>query len=138
MPRGGKRQGKPGAQYSNRSDLRDNRLPVTPYKGQPYGTAKQQEDSQRAVPLGAPAVPGPPAAAAPLPAQGPGPGTLGGILDPTARPDEPLTAGLDRGPGVDSSGLRKATGDPDIDLLYALYRANPSPTLAALIEDVSG
>lgn len=129
--RGGARQGKPGATYSNRSDLH---VPKANFTGQAYGTASAQSASQAAVPVAAPPnTPTPqttPAAATP----GPDPGTLGSLLDPTARPNEPLTAGLPTGPGPGPQGLRQATGDPDLDQLRAIYRGNPSPALRELIE----
>lgn len=129
--RGGPRQGTPGKAYTNRSDLS---VPKAQFTGQAYGAAKAQADAQAAVPVAA--APGDQAAAqaARQPAPGPNPGTLGGLLDPTARPDEPLTAGLPTGPGVGPEGLRQATGNPDMDQLLAIYRANPSPALRELIE----
>ncbi len=106
---------------------------VANFTGQKYGVAAEQAASQQAVPIAAPsqAVPGPQATAAP---QGPAPGTLGGLTDPTARPNEPLTAGLATGPGPGPEGLRM---DPDaeiLDQLRALYRRTGSPALLRLIE----
>lgn len=129
--RGGKRTGTPGTAYTNRSDLNTNRVEFT---GQPYGTRVQQVESQRAVPVQAPptaSVPGAAGTAAPQP-QGPAPGTLGNLLDPTARPDEPITAGLPIGPGPGPSPATPM-GDPDVDVLRAIYKAYPSTALLRLI-----
>lgn len=100
MPRGGKRQGRTGALYGNRSDLQTGaRLPVQAAPGQGYGVRKQQEDAQRVVPLrraGLPAGAPPAAQAAPVPAPPAPPGPLDA---PTANPGEPLTAGSAYGAG---------------------------------------
>lgn len=80
MPRGGSRSGRPGSQYGNRSDLQSApRLAPQANVGQPYGTAKAQEDSQAQMPMGPPPIP---------------------INAPTARPEEPVQSGLSLGPGV--------------------------------------
>lgn len=128
--RGGRRQGVPGKAYTNRSDLNQSR--IAEFQGQTYGTRADQVESQRAVPIAQPPMPGP--AAAPTPAAaGPDPGTLGGLLDPTARPAEPVTAGIASGPGPGPGGLNLAGGDPDADNLRAIYRAYPSTALLRLI-----
>lgn len=139
MPRGGKRQGKPGASYSNRSDLNQ---PVRTAPSRHYGAAKEQAQAQKALPL--PQAPGPPAAApaaapgppAPAPSSGalpPDPGLLSG---PTSRPHEPITSGLPVGAGPGPSALG-AGNTPDDQLLANLYRAfqlAPSEGLRALID----
>jgi len=129
--RGGKRTGTPGTAYKNRTDLNTNRVE---FQGQPYGIRAQQVESQRQVPVQPPptaSVPGAAGTATPPP-QGPAPGTLGGLLDPTARPDEPLTAGLPIGPGPGPNPATP-TGDPDMDVLRAIYKAYPSTALLRLI-----
>jgi hypothetical protein len=93
------------ARKPNRTDLTgDSRSqePITVATGQPYGDATKQRNAQRAVPIGTPPTPQPPAQA-PVPqphvAQpSPGPGELP-FLDATQRPNEPVTAGLPFGPG---------------------------------------
>lgn len=134
MPRGGRRNGRPGKAYGNRSDLSGSK--IAEYTGQQYGQRKAQVDAQKAVPVAPPPtsnVPGAASAAAPAP-QGPAPGTLGDLLGPSVRPDEPLTAGLPMGPGPGPQGLRMSAGDPDIDLLREIYRAHPSESLRELLE----
>lgn len=104
MPRGGKRSGKPGTAYSNRSDLTQ---APSAAPGQTYGTATAQLQAQKVAPLPQQAGPPPPAAgSAPGVAQAPGaapagpmPGALGPLNRPTERPGEPLTAGMPLGPG---------------------------------------
>ena len=76
MPRGrgGKREGTPGKGYSNRTDLMEN--------------YDQQSASPAAGGLEAPSS-----------RQGPSPEDSPGLSDPTAFPDEPITAGLPSGAG---------------------------------------
>lgn len=82
MPRGGPRKGTPGKAYSNRTDMAQNYAPDT------QNTA---------------ATAGQPAA---VPQQmGPSPDDSPMMSDPTARPDEPVTAGLDMGPGPGREAL---------------------------------
>lgn len=111
MARGGRRVGRQGAAYGNRTDLQNGpRLPVQAPTGQGYGEAKQQRDAQRVVPLAPPPGPPRPLAAAPgaaAPASVPPPAPLD---SPTTRPDEPLTAGSAYGPGPGPEAL--AIGRP--------------------------
>jgi hypothetical protein len=70
---------------------------------QPYGEAKQQMDAQRLSPMGA-ADPLPNAATVPAGGDAPPPTmpTFSGVplTDPSQRPDEPITHGVDIGPGA--------------------------------------
>lgn len=75
MPRGGKRQGTPGKGYSNRTDL----------------TGNYDQNMNTAAAGGMVAAP-------PTPA-GPSPEDSPMLMDPTQRPDEPITAGLPIGAG---------------------------------------
>jgi hypothetical protein len=126
MARGGRRQGIPGTAYPNRSDLNVNKqLPVQAPTGMPYGARKATEDAQKVVPLAPP-----PTAAVAAPPSSPvsiAPGELPPLSAPTARPNEPLTAGLPIGPGpgptpmpqsVDTVGALldslSVQGNPDI------------------------
>lgn len=107
MPRGGKRQGRTGANYGQRSDLQNGaRLPVQAAPSQQYGERIASERAQQAVPLRRAASPvaaqrpagggQPPLTAAPTP------------LDaPTEFADEPVTAGsaFGAGPGVDALAM---------------------------------
>lgn len=135
--RGGRRQGRTGAKYSNRSDLQTGaRLPVQAASGQAYGERGKQEAAQKAVPLLRSVPPGgaPPAgagqAASPV-APPPPPGPIDG---PTERPDEPLTAGANMGPGPGVAALGLGAVDTTGDELRALYQAFPNNDLRALIE----
>jgi hypothetical protein len=131
MPRkgpGGRRQGKIGEQYANRSDLRG----AQPFKGQPYGVAKQQEQSLAAVP-----VTGQPDLTSAL--QGlsvPPPGSLGAFNRPTETSD-PVTTGLPSGPGAGPEVLAMGQ-DASLAQLKAIYRVYPNPDLRALIEEAEG
>jgi hypothetical protein len=117
VPRGGKRAGKPGKSYTNRTDMHQ---PVTTVPGQVYGQATAQQNAQKALPLptqstppGGQARPTSPSSPTGLPPGGPppvGPGDLGPLHAPTGRPDEPLTAGLPTGPGPGPAAL--APPDP--------------------------
>jgi len=101
--RGGARQGTPGTAYGQRTDLNQ---PISTVPNQEYGMAKQQADAQRAVPMAASPVAAAPAQPAPASTGGaplPRPGELP-HLEPTNRPEEPVTAGLPFGPGPDSVG----------------------------------
>jgi len=93
--RGGQRQGTPGTAYSNRTDLN---MPVSTVPNQEYGAAAKQQAAQKAVPMASsPNVqaPTPARASTPIPA----PGTMP-HLDPTNRPNEPVTAGMPFGAGA--------------------------------------
>jgi len=97
MPRkgkGGERQGTPGTAYGNRTDLN---MPISTVPGQDYGKAAVQQAAQRAVPMASSpsASAQPQASAAPMPQ----PGSLP-HLEPTQRPNEPVTTGLPFGPGA--------------------------------------
>lgn len=114
MARGGERLGTQGTSYSNRTDLVAQ--PVRTGTGQTYGDAKAQADAQRAMPLaGGPApIPG-----APPEVEHP---AIGSLYAPTARPDEPVTAGIDSGPGP---GPAFGGALNDRDVLAALARKYP-------------
>lgn len=121
MPRGGTRQGVPGATYTNRSDLNESRQPVRAATGQPYGERKQQVEAQRVNPL----------------PQQASPPQVVPIDAPSQRPDEPVTAGLPFGPGPGPEALGVPAVQPDDDIgiqLRNLYRQYPNNDLLALIE----
>jgi hypothetical protein len=134
MPRGGRRNGKPGQAYSNRTDM--NTSKIAEYTGQQYGKATAQRDAQRAMPVQAP--PGPPAPQTPPAAQAPGPapGSLGELLGPTARPDEPLTHGAPFGPGPGPAAPATNPDQAAVDRLRLLYRQTGLPSLGRLLEAV--
>ena len=88
MPRGGKRRGTPGKGYSNRTDL------GMQYMAQDQaGMATPAAGGVEARPPAQPQ--GPPIFADDIP----------NLMDPTARPDEPISAGLSFGPGPGPEAL---------------------------------
>lgn len=130
MPRGGKRTGSPGTNYSNRSDLAS--PGIATYKGLPYGGQTQLTQDQQAVPVGPPPTPGA-GGPAPQAPQGPTPGSLGALGAPSARPLEPVTHGLPSGPG---GGPEVMPGAPNVAKdLIARIAAQPlaSPDLQKLL-----
>lgn len=106
--RGGRVTPTAGVARPNRTDLQaaPSPEPISTVPGQGYGDAAAQQVAQRAIPLAgtptaAPAPGGgaaPPIGQPPAAAQGPYPGELP-FTGPTQRPNEPVTAGLNRGPG---------------------------------------
>lgn len=103
MPRGGPRSGRPGQAYSNRSDLNAApRLAPQANVGQPYGTAKAQEEAQAQMPMGPPPIP---------------------LSAPSQHPGEPVQNGLSLGPGVGPEAIPSiAPQAPDADILqFAQY-----------------
>lgn len=99
MPRGGKRQGTPGKAYANRTDMGQNYNPnsdATPAAG---GIRAPREQAPM------------------LPVY---PEDTPMLLDPTARPDEPITAGLPVGPGPGPEIM-----DPRVDETRNLKRFLP-------------
>lgn len=127
LPRGGRRVGRAGASYPNRSDLAAQ--PVKTAPGQVYGAQAAQARAQQAVPL-----PTSPPAQAPAPQPMPTPPDPGMLHAPTARPGEPVTAGLPIGAGPGPEAL--PGGLPQDQVLANMYRAfqmAPSDGLRALI-----
>jgi len=104
--------------YTQRTDLNQpSTEPVTAVPGQQYGMETQQRNAQRAVPIGSTPMPAPSAAPSPSLGSLPKPGTQP-FLEPTNRPEEPVTAGLPFGPGPGPTTA-----------------ANPSPMLSSNIMD---
>lgn len=119
--RGGPRSGNPGTAYANRTDLAADTQPVAVPTGQPYGEAGRQESAMRQM--------GIPDLQAQLQA-------LPGLLDPSARPEEPLTAGMPMGPGPGMDPMRGAMRESGgLGLLRRLVAANPSPELFDLLAE---
>lgn len=131
MARGGRRAGKPGVAYQNRSDLNGSKIPLpTTAPSAQYGEGAKLQAAQAAVPMG-------PSPVANIP-QGPLPGAAGPLNRPSERPDEPITAGLptgagpgpeslDRGPGFspdDADKLEWAKYLPTLELLANLPSAS--------------
>ena len=115
--RGGMREGAMGQSYGNRTDLNAS-MPIETAKGQGYGVAAAQQAAQRAIPVAAQPVPG--AAAAPAATQAPAAQSVSGNIQmpvvsklpgelmwdhPTERADEPITHGVNVGPGAGSEAM---------------------------------
>ena len=151
MPRGGRRQGKPGATYGNRTDL--NAQKVVRFPSEQYGRQAAQVRAQQAMQAAGPPasrgiqfdnqqvstagvsraaeqsrVPGQPPQTPPIE-----PGGLPDLFAPTTRPDEPVTAGMPFGPGPGPMVMPTAD-DAAMDRLRMLARATGSPSLLRLIE----
>lgn len=135
MARGGRRAGNKGTAYANRTDLQGAQLPVDAPRGLPYGDRAKLISAQRAVPMGSPGVPTPqmggapgggvPGGAPPIPGQV----VPGGLLGPTQRPNEPVTAGLPTGPGPGPEVLSANQGgglDPLTQAASALHQLGNS------------
>lgn len=123
--------------YPNRTDLQNPAKKVARQaaKGQQYGKATAQLQAQKAVPIGrAPSESVPP----PQPQQGPMPGSLGAFTRQTERPNEPLTAGVNFGPGPNAAQAGVAqpirTDDPVLERLRTLYAQYPNSDLADLLD----
>jgi len=101
-------------------------------KGQTYGKRKQQEQALQVVPM-APSPTG-----TPQPVRRPRPNTPGSLTAPTARPNEPITAGASfgAGPGPMGAGIPELGQDEDDALIEmrAIYRMYPSQELADIIQ----
>lgn len=114
MPRGGKRQGTPGKGYSNRTDL-----------GQDYASgdaaAGGLEPQPQQQPLMGPAI---------------GADEVPNIGDPTRRPGEPVTAGLNVGPGSGAEAMGPMPPppmDPMRQVLQAMLLLGPNPDVVRLL-----
>jgi len=160
MPRtgkGGPRDGKIGQLYGNRTDLNAS-LPVTTIPDQGYGVAAQQRAAQQAIPMGSQPVPGasmsapaPPPQQAPAQAPQQAPTTISGqlpsapqaypgelpFLHPTMHPDEPITAGIDSGPGAGSEVISGPPAPVANDLIMAARRPGASALLLDLAHAAS-
>lgn len=132
----------PGA-HSKRTDGGVSHQALSAVPDQGYGDAKAQMDAQRIAPM-AGAAPMP--TAAPLPAGPSGPAANGqgggasrpGFGDPSARPDEPITAGVDIGPGPGADAIPfQPAAQPDgylTNLLGSLSASDMTGTLAQLYQ----
>ena len=112
--RGGKRQGSIGATYSNRTDLNAAPSPMQTVPGQEYGKQADQMAAMHVAPMSGPqpsaspqsAPQAPQSAAPPTPQANPAAAQVVPWDAPTQRPNEPITAGLDVGPGPGSEALQ--------------------------------
>lgn len=103
--------------YSERTD----RQPIRNPGGLPYGDNQALTQQQQAAPM----------------AQSPGLPPVTPIHAPTENPGEPITAGVDRGPGPGSEALTaqpaQAAGSPLTQALSNAAAGDPSGTLASLL-----
>lgn len=104
------------------------------FKGQTYGEATKQRRSVQAVPTGA----APTQQAAQQAARRVTPAAPGSLTAPTARPNEPITAGAPFGPGVGPAAagipMMSPAGDNVIEELKAIYQRFPNDDLADLLD----
>ena len=124
--------------YSNRTDLANPaaKIAVSAAKGQAYGEAGKQRAAQQAVPIGSPPAPASPPPPTPIPGQ------VSDLTGPTQRPNEPMSAGMNFGPGPSSAvfgdalfsqaGSNKALAE-QIRAIAAMY---PNPALLQLAMDL--
>lgn len=116
----------------NRSDLATQAAQAP--KGQQYGQAGMQIDSQRAQPIAGSRTSSPsPNSGGALP--GMAPGEIPGLSDPSAFPEEPLTAGLATGPGPGPEALKSASfGPQELSVMRGIFLRYPNDDLRRLIE----
>mgnify|MGYP001580803516 CR=1 FL=1 len=110
---GGRRTGKPGVAYGQRTDLNAGRPDPGP---EPSPEGQYVGSRQGAI--------APPA---------PSPGPLEPIAAPTQRPDEPLTEGVPFGPGRGPEVL----GNPDAERLASMARYLPTLEFLTTLPDAT-
>ena len=111
--------------------MAEQNLPVTTATNQQYGMRAAQRASQQAVPMGKSATGEPPKVVRTKP------GSLLPLGAPTSRPNEPITAGLNMGPGPNAleAGIPTGpSGDDILDELRAIFSLYPNSDLASLID----
>ena len=115
--------------------MAETKLPVTTATNQQYGMALAQQKSQQAVPMGQSPVSAPQQTTPTV-----RPGSLTPLTAPTARPNEPITAGANFGPGVDAMGagiLPTPSSSTDVvEQLVYLNMMYPNPDLQNLIDAI--
>jgi hypothetical protein len=123
--------------YPNRSDLRNPATRRVEFTGQTYGQGAAQQQAQDVVPAGSAEqdVRAQQIAAQGSPRPRPGAQPFGRASE---RPDEPITAGADFGPGPNAvgAGIRpKMIAKDSIELqLEALYRYYPTEGVRVLLD----
>lgn len=130
--RGGPRAPTPNTQYPNRRDLASQ--PARAIKGQGYGERKRSLEAQGTIPV----------AGSPTAGLGGGggsprvellPGDVPSLDDPSAYPDEPVTAGVGIGAGAGPESLLTGPMGPEsLSLLRAVYARFPDEDIRRLIE----
>lgn len=107
--------------------------PASAPKGQEYGKAGEQMQRQQVQPIAGSR--GAPSASQVQAATGMGPGEIPTLSDPSAFPDEPLTAGLPSGPGPGTNALSTASfGPQELSVMRGLFLKFPNDDLRRLIE----
>lgn len=113
--------------------MAETKLPVTTATNQQYGMALAQQKSQQAVPMGQSPVSAPQQTKPTV-----RPGSLTPLTAPTTRPNEPITAGADFGPGPTAMGAgipnEMSANDDALRELKAIYSSYPSQDLADVIQ----
>ena len=126
------------ADYPNRSDLRNPATRKVEFTGQTYGEGAQQQRAQQAVSPGS--APSDVQAQQQAAAQRPRPGAVS-LTAPSQRPDEPITAGADFGPGPTAmqAGVmpRMITPDTTLETLRALHMLYPNEGIAEALAKYS-
>lgn len=119
------------------SDVSYNQSPaMMAARGQTYGKRKEQMDAQRAVPMGRSPVETQPPMVRPVP------GAPGSLTAPTARPDEPITAGapFGAGPGPEMMPMpiAPATGEVGdlVERVRSIASRFPNPALLGLLAEL--
>lgn len=111
------------------------KLPITTATNQQYGMALAQRKAQQAVPMGQ----SPTTVTAPTP-QRVTPGSLTPLTAPTARPQEPITAGANFGPGPNSLAIgmipQIGSNDDLIMRVKAIASQFPSAALLGLVAEL--
>ena len=124
MARGGRRSGTPGTAYNNRTDL-NQKAPIARIPGQPYGAQAAQVAAQQAIPVAAPPVPG----ASATGGFSVHPSMVPGLLEPTQRPNEPVT--------TQGETQMMVTPKPGVDDLAALYEVFRYPGIKKLLDQTN-
>jgi hypothetical protein len=108
-------------------------LPISTASNQQYGMRLAQQKAQQAVPMGQ----SPTTVSSPAQRPRTAPGTLTPLTAPTARPNEPITAGANFGAGPNAMGAGiMPVIEPADDVLNKLAYLNtmyPNPDLQNLI-----
>lgn len=115
--------------------LAGQRLPNVEAPNQPYGAAADERAAQNVVPLrppdaSTPAAQAPPALSARTAPPGPAPGSLP-FLEPTHRPNEPVTAGLPFGDGPGPEALTQGAVLPARPVTQAFDELSRSPNASS-------
>ena len=138
MASGGSRSGSIGTLYPNRADMTQ---PAQAPTGQTYGQAAAQLQAQSVVPVAG--SPSPPASPGTTPStNGVDPnimpaGSVPALTDPTADPNQPVTAGLPNSPGAGPEALSTpnlAFAPMELSMARAMFRKAPNNDMLQLIE----